>query len=75
MKIDNGWLNKKLSELNEGDLFLYDGFIYIKLDIKPTNSTMNYCARLESGLVDCLSMTSTVRVIEDAVLKIGGYYK
>lgn len=74
MKIEGCFEYKKINQMKVGDLFLYNGHIYILTDMKADNIDMCICIRLESGVSDLLSKYTVASVVEDVTLKIGGYY-
>jgi hypothetical protein len=73
MKIESGYKNKKLKELEPGDLFIYQPDFYIKTD--EIIDGLCECVCLESGFIELIVPEANVGIVEDAVLKIGGYYK
>ena len=76
MKIECGFKEKRLSEIEVGDLFYFDKSIHIKTDANPPYSDKFwYCVDLESGYMDAYGDDVKVGVVENATLKIGGYYK
>lgn len=75
MKIEQGWKLKKLKDIEVGDIFYLCGCLYIKSDNRSEDKVDQICVELESGMLTNISIYEDVGVIEDAVLKIGGYYK
>ena len=76
MTIEGRWEEKELGELDPGDIFYFDKTIQIKTDTHPSyDEKMCYCVDLETGDLDAFGNEVHVGVIEDATLKIGGYYK
>jgi hypothetical protein len=74
MKIDCGWKEKTIDELIDGALFYYKGHFYIATDKSPEYN-MRSCLELDSGCLIGFEDSITVLIVEDVVLKIGGYYK
>ena len=74
MKIECGWKNKTVYDLFDGALFYYKGEFYIATDKNPDPKT-RYCLNLESGCLIAFMDSMMVLLVEDATLKIGGYYK
>lgn len=68
MKIESGFEEKTIRELEAGDIFFFGGELYIKTD-------NNMCVNLQSGSTELFADLEFVGIIKDAVLKIGGYYK
>lgn len=73
MKIEAGFKEKRLKELKPGDLFYFNPSIYIKTD--SVTDGLNDCVNVETGFFECIGPEVKVGIIEDAVLKIGGYYE
>lgn len=74
MKVEQGWKLKKLKDLEAGDIFYLCGCILIKTDNRSEDKDAHICVELVSGMLTNVSIYEDVGVIEDAVLKIGGYY-
>ena len=73
MKIESGYKEKQLKELEPGDLFFFQPQFYIKTDIKSDG--LIECVDLETGFIDFIGPDVKVGIVEDVALKIGGYYK
>ena len=69
MKIEGCFEYKKINQMKVGDLFLYNGHVYILTDMKADNIDMCICIRLERDLLSKLTVGS---VVKDVTLKIGG---
>lgn len=74
MKIEGGWKEKTIEELIDGALFYHKGHFYIATD-KSLEHNMRSCLELDSGYLISFNDLITVLIVEDATLKIGGYYK
>lgn len=72
MKVEPNWKEKQLKELEAGDVFFHYPDIYIKTD--DMTDGLCDCVCLESGFLELIRPEVKVGIIEDAVLKIGGYY-
>lgn len=76
MKIEGGWKKQKLKELEPGDLFYFPTAIYIKTDEHTEDDpTWSLCVNLDNGYIERFNEDVQVGIIEDATLRIGGYYK
>lgn len=73
MKIESGFKEKRLKELEPGDLFFFQPAFYIKTD--GLADELCECVDLETGFIELIGPDVKVGIVEDVVLKIGGYYK
>ena len=73
MKIESGYKDKSLKELEPGDLFFFQPDFYIKTD--GLTDGLCECVALESGFMELIGPETKVGIVEDVCLKIGGYYK
>lgn len=73
MKLECGFKEKRLGELELGDLFFFQPSFYIKTD--GVSDELCECVDIESGFIELIGPDVKVGIVEDATLKIGGYYK
>lgn len=73
MNIEGGFKEKRLRELEPGDLFFFQPSFYIKTD--GVSDGLIECVDLKSGFLELMGPDLKVGIVEDATLKIGGYYK
>ena len=73
MKIESGYKEKQLKELEPGDLFFFQPEFYIKTD--GCTDGLIECVDLETGFLELIGPDVKVGIVEDVCLKIGGYYK
>lgn len=78
MKIEGGWKRALIGDICSGTLFYYRGKLYIATNrsLPPINKDMKrYCVDIDEGALEELPYNTMVAIVEDVVLKIGGYYK
>lgn len=78
MKIEGELKRSPIGDICSGTLFLLHGKLYIATNrsLPPINRDMKrYCVDIEEGAIEELPYNIMVAIIEDATLKIGGYYK
>jgi hypothetical protein len=74
MKIEGGCKTMLLDSLCAGTLIIYKSKMYIVTDTNHTPA-YRYCVNIETGELVDIPKAMLVWVVEDATLKIGGYYK
>lgn len=75
MNIDCGWKNAQIGDICAGTLVYSEGKFYIVTNTSPDINPTTYCVDVDEGRLVTLADDRLVSIIEDAVLKIGGYYK
>lgn len=78
MKIEGAWKRSLIGDICSGTLFCYHGKLYIATNrsLPPTSKDYKrYCVDLDEGTLEEIPYNMMVAVVEDATLKIGGYYK
>ncbi len=76
MKFDCGWEIALLNEICSGTLILYKSNFYIVTNTHPANKLAYiYCTNIDTGELEAIPTSMLVRRVDEATLKIGGYYK
>lgn len=75
MKIESGWEVQPLGRVPSGSLIYLDAKFCIVTNVKRTIDCTRACVDLESGYLLYNPDEYLVEVVDEAVLKIGGYYK